>query len=71
VNGSKQDWAETWRDDLSSESIAVGSEGFVEQVKNELRFRAHHLQASVTDGFYILREPVPTYDDDFDRGSEA
>jgi putative transposase len=30
------------RDDRWSESIAVGSEGFVEKVKNESGFRAQH-----------------------------
>ena len=40
------------RDDRWSESIAVGSEGFVEQVKNELHLRAQHRQ----EGLYILRE---------------
>jgi hypothetical protein len=46
-----------------SESITVGSEGFVEQVKNELGFKVQHRQ----DGLYTLREPVPPYGDHFDR----
>jgi hypothetical protein len=45
------------RDDRWSESIAVGSEGFVEQVKIELAFRPHHRQVSM-DGLFTLREPV-------------
>ena len=59
------------RDDRWSESIAAGSEGFVEQVKNELGFRAQHRQVSVADGLYTLREPVPPYGDHFDRENEA
>jgi len=43
VNGSKQDRAETLRDDRWSESIAGGSEGFVEQVKNELGLKVHNI----------------------------
>jgi hypothetical protein len=31
------------RDDRWSESIAVGSEGFVEQVKNEFGFQKHNI----------------------------
>jgi hypothetical protein len=54
-----------------SESIAVGSEGFVEQVKNELGSRAQHRQVAVADGLYTLREPVPLYGDHFDRENEA
>ena len=34
------------RDDRWSESLAVGSEGFVEQVKMELGFRAQHRQVA-------------------------
>jgi REP-associated tyrosine transposase len=50
------------RDDRWSESIAVGnSEGFVEQVKNELGFRAQHREVLVADGLYTLREPLPPY----------
>ena len=59
------------RDDRWSESIAVGSEGFVEQVKIELGFKAQHRQVAVADGLYTLREPVPPYGDHFDRENEA
>jgi putative transposase len=55
------------RDDRWSKSIAVGSEGFVEQAKNELGFKAQHRQ----EGLYTLREPVPPYGDHFDRENEA
>ena len=46
------------RDDRWSESIAVGSEVFVEQVKIELGFRALYRQVLVAEGLYTLREPV-------------
>ena len=49
------------RDDRWSESLAVGSEGFVEQVKNDLGLRAQHRQVLVADGLYTLREPAPPY----------
>jgi putative transposase len=40
------------RDDRWSESLPVGSEGFVEQVKMELGFRAaQHRQVAMADGF--------------------
>jgi putative transposase len=45
--GSSRDTA--GRDDRWSESIAVGSEGFVEQVKNALGIRAQHRQVAVAD----------------------
>jgi hypothetical protein len=51
------------RDDRWSESIAVGSEGFVEQVRIELGFRDQHRQ----DGLYALQEPMPPYGDHFDK----
>jgi hypothetical protein len=47
-----------------SESIAVGSEGFVEQVKNALGFRAQHRQVLEADGLYTVRQPP--YGDNFD-----
>jgi putative transposase len=43
------------RDDRWSDSIAVGSAGFCEQVKNELGFRAQHREVSVADGEYSSR----------------
>jgi hypothetical protein len=67
--GSSGDIAQ--RDDRWSESTAVGSEGFVEQVKNELGFRVQHRQLSVADAFYTLREAVPPYGDHFHRESNA
>jgi hypothetical protein len=54
-----------------SESIAVGSEGLVEPVKNELGFRAQHREIAVAHGLSTLREPVPSCGDHFDRENEA
>jgi putative transposase len=59
----------TGRGDRWSESIAVGSEGFVEQVKNCLR--AQHRQVLGAEGLYTLREPVPPYGGHFDMENEA
>jgi len=59
------------RDDRGSESIAVGSEGFVEQVKIELGFKAQHREVFMADGLYTLREPVPPYGAHFDTKNEA
>ena len=59
------------RDDRWSESIAVGSEGFVEQVKSESGFRAQHREVLVADGLYALREPTSPYGDHFGRENEA
>ena len=57
------------RDDRWSESIAVGGERFVEQVKIEVGFRAEHRQVSVTFGdarLVLSREAVWPYADHFD-----
>jgi hypothetical protein len=59
------------RDDPWSESIVVGSEGFAEQVKNELGFRAQHRSVSVADGLYTLRRAGLPYGDHFCRENEA
>jgi hypothetical protein len=37
-----------------SASIALGSEGFVEQMKKELGFRAPHREVLVADGLYTF-----------------
>ena len=44
------------RDDRWSESIAVGSLAFIDQVKNELGFKADHRDVIESDGSYVLRE---------------
>lgn len=59
------------RDDRWSESIAVGGESFVEQVKVALGFRAQHRQVAVADGVYTLREAVQSYGGHFDRENVA
>jgi hypothetical protein len=64
-------WLGADQEDRWSESIAVGSEGFVGQVKNELGFQSTQRPVSVADGLYSLREPVPPYSDHFDRRNEA
>jgi putative transposase len=49
-----------------SESVAVGSERFTEEVKRELGLRAKHRQVVPEEGGHSLREPLPPYGDDFD-----
>ncbi|NOZ51835.1 MAG: hypothetical protein GXP08_01640 [Gammaproteobacteria bacterium] len=44
-----------------SESIAVGSEAFVEQTKEQLKSSAYHLKSKFVDGRYILKEPETIY----------
>jgi putative transposase len=57
----------TRRDNLWSESIAVGSEEFVEQMKIELGLGAQHREVFMADGLYTLREPVLPYGEHLDR----
>jgi putative transposase len=59
------------RDDRWSESIAVGGEGFVEQMKVALGFKGQHRQVAMADGIYTLREPVQPYGHHFDREKVA
>jgi putative transposase len=59
------------REDRWTESIAVGSEGFVEQVKGELGFKAQNRKVAMVDGVYTLREPVQPYGHHFDRKNVA
>jgi hypothetical protein len=47
------------RDDRWSESIAVGSEGFVEQVKIESGFRAQHREVLVADVWILFKSRLP------------
>jgi len=44
-----------------SESIAVGSRSFVDNVQNQLGFRAAHRDVIEVLGSYVLREPAETY----------
>ena len=59
------------RDDRWSESIAVGSLAFIDQVKNELGFKADHRDVIESDGSYMLREPAEAYALKFAGGNEA
>lgn len=49
------------RDACWSESIAVGSERFVEQVRTELGVRARHRKIAEADEAFVLREPSSHY----------
>jgi len=44
-----------------SESIAVGSETFVEKTKEQLKSSAYHLKCKLVDDKYLLKEPEVTY----------
>jgi len=44
-----------------SESVAIGSETFVEQTKEQLKSSAYHLKCKSDDDRYILKEPRATY----------
>jgi hypothetical protein len=59
------------RDDRWSESRAVGSEGFVEQVKMELGFKAQNREVLVADGFVYSSRAGATLWDHFDSENEA
>jgi hypothetical protein len=48
-----------------SESIAVGSESFVVQVKIELGLKAQHRQVAVADGVYTFRKRGQPYGNHF------
>ena len=49
------------RDDRWTESIAVGSWTFIDQVKKELGFKANHRDVIESDGSYLLREAAEGY----------
>ena len=44
-----------------SESIAVGSLSFVENVQNQLGFKAAHREVTQVQRSYVLREPAEAY----------
>lgn len=50
-----------------SESIAVGSERFTEEVKERLGITAKHRDVVQTEDRFALREPLPAYTAHFDR----
>jgi hypothetical protein len=53
------------RDDRWSEAIAVGSLGFVENVKSKLGVKAMHRDVIECDESYGLREPAELYAGNF------
>jgi putative transposase len=59
------------RDERWSESIAVGSEQFVENVKTELGVTVRYRKISAQDETYTLREPHWSYSTLFEGDSEA
>ena len=59
------------RDDRWSESLAVGSKCFVDQVKSELGIHAKYRQVSADDGTYTLRELAQPYMDYFASENES
>ena len=59
------------RDDCWSESIAVGSLAFIENVKSELGFKAAHRDVIEVHGSYALRELPEPYGLKFTGESEA
>ena len=54
-----------YRDESWSESIAVGSLAFIDEVKSELGFKAAHRDVVESDGSYALRESAEAYGLDF------
>ena len=59
------------RDDRWSESLAVGSKRFVDQVKSELGIHAKHRKVGAGDEAYTLRESARPYMDHLDGKNEA
>jgi len=59
------------RDDRWSESVAVGSKQFVEQVKTELGSAVGRRQIAVENKTYTLREPSTPYNHLFDGNNVA
>ena len=59
------------RDERWSESIAVGSERFVEDVKTALGVTVRHRKISAQDETYTLREPRRSYSTLFEGDNEA
>jgi hypothetical protein len=62
---------EAMRDYRWSESIAVGSLPFVENVKSELGIKVLHREFEQFGGAYVLREPSEPYTADLDSASDA
>jgi hypothetical protein len=61
----------TAREDCWSEWIAVGSESFVNRVRDDPALKARHRQLGEENGAYTLREPRQSHDAHFARKNEA
>jgi len=59
------------RDDRWSESIAVGSLVFIDEVKSELGLKAAHRDVVESGRSYVLREPAEAYALKFAGENEA
>ena len=59
------------RDDRWSESLAVGSKRFVDQVKAELGIQAKHRQVAADKETHTLKESTKAYTDHFDSENGA
>ena len=59
------------RDERWTESIAVGSQSFVERVKRELGIPARRRAIEETDGMCVLREPGSAYTGAFGTENSA
>ena len=49
------------RDDRWSESVTAGTLAFIDQVKNELGFKADHRDVIECDGSYVLQGAAERY----------
>jgi putative transposase len=55
------------KDPLWTESIAVGSKGFIEEIKEKMEAKAKGRQVHGRDENYIHREPENSYPTHFDH----
>jgi putative transposase len=63
--------AMTLRDDRWTQALAVGSQAFVEKIKDELGLKALHREVEPVDGTYALRESGEAYNTRFAVENEA
>jgi REP element-mobilizing transposase RayT len=56
----------TGRDERWSQSLAVGSQAYLDKIKAALGGRATHRQIAQADGIHALREPVTSYTPQFE-----
>ena len=59
------------RDERWSESLAVGSQAYLDQIKTELGRRASHRRIAESNGIHALREPAASYSARFAGKSDA